>query len=119
MPIVPDGYQRRDFVWVEDIAEANILAMSSLKVGNGEIINIGSGNSYSVWDTAKLILDISTDTDPKDLLTVKKCFMAPERRGEIKESLADISKAKKMLGWEPKTELKKGIEKLFKFYGIT
>jgi len=97
--IVPDGYQRRDFTWVGDIVNANILAMESDKTGDGEVINIGSGKNYSILEVADII-------GGKDYPRV---FIEP-RIGEARVTLADISKAKKMLGWEPKIPLEKGIE---------
>ncbi|MDD5547625.1 MAG: NAD-dependent epimerase/dehydratase family protein [Candidatus Pacebacteria bacterium] len=111
MTIVPDGHQRRAFTWVNDVAEANMAAMNSQKVGNGEIINIGSGVSYSIWDIAKLVLE-SPNATPEQLISSGKCVLAPKRQGEVKETVADISKAKDLLGWEPKMNFPDGIKKL-------
>lgn len=97
--IVPDGNQRRDFTWVGDVVDANILAMESDTVYKGEIINIGSGKNYSILEVAEMV-------GGKGYPAV---FIKP-RKGEAKATLADISKAKKFLGWEPKISLKKGIE---------
>ena len=55
MTVVPDGTYRRDFTHVTDIAAANLLAMASSRVGNGEIINIGTGTDYSVIEVARMI----------------------------------------------------------------
>ncbi len=110
LTIVPDGYQRRDFTWIDDIVSANISAAYSKKVGNSEIINIGSGKNYSIWDTAKLILGEKSSATSKELLKKKKCEIAPERRGEVRETLADISKAKELLNWQPKVFLSEGIK---------
>lgn len=104
MTIVPDGTQRRDFTHVYDIARANLLAMESGKVGKGEIINIGTGKNYSVIEVADLI------GGPKE-------FCDP-RKGEVSETLADNSKAKELLGWEPQITFEEGIRELKELSGI-
>ena len=97
LTIVGDGNQRRDFTYVKDVANANILAMKSQKV-IGRLINIGSGENYSVNEVAKMI--------------DKKHIFIPPRPGETKVTLADISVAKKLLGWRPKVRLENWIEKM-------
>lgn len=86
LTIVGSGKQKRDFTHVNDVVQANILA-SNCK-NNFEIINVGSGKNYSVLEIANLISD--------NLLFV------PKRIGESKETLADISKLKNILNYEPK-----------------
>ncbi|MBU4348239.1 NAD-dependent epimerase/dehydratase family protein [Patescibacteria group bacterium] len=114
LTIVPDGHQRRDFTWVGDVVNANILAMESKKVGKAEIINIGSGENYSIWNIARLVLELPEKTSEKELLESGKCVFAPQRRGEVRETLANIFKAKKFLGWQPKMKFKNGIKELLK-----
>ena len=81
-----DGEQRRDFTYVKDVVKANILASSSKKVGQGEVINIGNGDNRSVNEIAALIggetINLEAVLEPKN-------------------TLADNSKAKELLGWEP------------------
>lgn len=114
LTIVPDGNQRRDFTWVGDVARANIMAMESKKAGNAEIINIGSGKNYSMWEVARMILGVSKKTTEKELIKSGKCIFIPSRRGEVRETLADISKAKKLLGWAPKMKFESGIKELLR-----
>lgn len=90
--ITNDGEQRRDFTYVKDVAKANILAMTSDKVGRGEVINIGHGKNYSVNEVA-------------DMMGGQKVY--GEVRYEPFETLADNSKAKSLLGWEPQGDLPK------------
>lgn len=97
MTITGDGEQTRDFTHVRDIVLANILAMNSDKVGKGEVINIGAGNNYSVNKIAELIGGPVTRIAP---------------RIEPKNTLADNSKAKELLGWEPKENLEHAINEL-------
>lgn len=112
LTIVPDGHQRRDLTNVSDVVKANLLAMNSPKVGEGEIINIGTGVNYSIWDIASLILKAPKDVKPEDHLAQGKCVMLPPRRGEARETLAHISKAKELLGWEPLISLEDGLAEL-------
>lgn len=104
MSIVPDGKQRRDFTHVRDVARANILAAESSRVGKGEIINIGSGKNFGILEAAQLI------GGPWE-------FIEP-RQGEVRETLADIKKAKEFLGWEPEIPFEKGIHELKKIHGL-
>ncbi len=81
-----NGKQRRDFTYVGDVVRANILASKSSKVGCGEIINIGYGKNVSINSIA-------------DMIGGEKKYMDPVK--EPFANLADITKAKKLLGWEP------------------
>jgi UDP-glucose 4-epimerase len=92
------GNQTRDFVYVDDLAEASLAAMKSSKVGNGEAINVGSGESIALEKLAK---KISNNIDKQE-----------KRKGDIEDSLADISKAKDLLDWQPKISLAEGIKNL-------
>ncbi len=93
MTIVGDGLQRRDFVHVSDIVEANILAAQSDVSG---IYNIGTGRDISVLDLAKLIGDTWE--------------FIPERKGESRETLADNTKAREILKWNPTITIEEWIE---------
>jgi UDP-glucose 4-epimerase len=99
MTITGTGKQTRDFTSVHDVVRANLLAMKSRRVGNGEVINIGAGNNHSVLEVAKLIGG-----------TVK--FI--KARLEPKDTLADNKLAKRLLSWEPRVSLRQGIEELKK-----
>ncbi len=95
MTIVGDGLQRRDFTYVKDVVNANFLASQSNNA-SGEVINVGTGINYSILALAQEIGGDYTFIEA--------------REGELRESLADNSKAKKLLGWEPKTNLKEWIK---------
>ena len=112
LSIVPDGHQRRDFTWVGDVVRANLAASTSPNVGSGEIINIGTGSNYSIWEIAALILGFPQETLSEVLLQSGKCSVAPARRGEVRETLADISRAKELLAWEPEMAFPEGIARL-------
>ncbi|MCX5781724.1 MAG: NAD-dependent epimerase/dehydratase family protein [Elusimicrobia bacterium] len=103
--IFGNGNQMRDYVYVGDVARANIFA---LKKGNNEIINIGTGKASSVNELFKKIAFI---TDFR-----KKPVYKPARAGELYKSVLDIKKAKKILKWEPSVSLKSGLEKTVKYF---
>jgi UDP-glucose 4-epimerase len=90
--LVGDGSQRRDFVYVKDVAEANYLAAVS-DLGNhiGEVFNVGSGRNYSVKQIADCISD-------------NQVFL-PSRSGEMDFTFANIDKIQKVLGWKPKVDV--------------
>jgi nucleoside-diphosphate-sugar epimerase len=97
---VKDLNPKRDFIFVEDLVNAII---ASIKLDTGfHIFNIGSGLSYSVAEIIEHIQRIEGTS-----LSVKS--FAETRPGEILETKADISKAKKILGWSPKWSIESGI----------
>jgi UDP-glucose 4-epimerase len=97
LTVTGDGLQTRDCVYVTDVARANILALESDKVGNGEVINIGSGTNPSILDIAHEI--------GGEIIHIP-------RRIEPRNTRADITLAKKLLDWEPLVDFKRGIEEL-------
>ena len=98
-----DGEQRRDFTHVKDIAKANILAMHSGMVGNGEVINIGNSDNRSVNQIAKMIGGPTVNVDPVV---------------EPRETLADNSKARNLLGWKPTIIIEEWVPKYKEELGI-
>jgi len=97
LTIYGDGNQTRGFCYVDDVVEANILAMESKKIKGGEVINIGSEKSHSINYLAKLIGG--------------KVKYLPPRPGDVLHTKADITLAKKLLNWSPKVSLEDGLEK--------
>jgi len=93
LTIVGDGEQRRDFVYVKDVANANIMAALSNADDEayGQVYNVGSGKNYSVNDIASFI---SNDT-----------INIPPRVGEARNSLANIDKIYKTFAWKPQTDV--------------
>jgi nucleoside-diphosphate-sugar epimerase len=105
LTICGDGEYYRDYTHVNDVVSANILAMESSRVGNGEFINIGNNRPFSVNQLASLI-----GGETKKVET---------RLGDVKYSRADNTKAKKLLGWEPTIALEDGIEEMKKLWNIS
>ena len=102
LTIYGDGKKTRDFVYVDDVVKANILAIKNKKVGRGEVINICLGKNYSINYIAKLI-------------SRKKIYL-PKRIGEMKHTLRDNSLARKLSGWKPEISLEEDIKKCKKYF---
>ncbi len=105
LTIYGDGEQTRGFCYVDDVVEANILAMDSDRLKGGEVINISSGKSYSVNYLAKLIGG--------------EVQYLPPRPGDILYTKADISLAKDFLNWEPRVSFEEGLKKVQKWFQKT
>ena len=106
LPIVQDGrIKRRDYTHVFDVVEGNICAMKSKKVGKGEVINLGTHSNYSVVEVARYIGG--------------KSVFIPKRLGEAKETLADNSRARRLLGWKPKVKFEDGIASLKELHKLS
>lgn len=110
--IYGDGKNTRDFVYVGDIVQANILAaMPDAESSDGScIFNIGTGAATSLMELLSLIGDQVQRLHP-DTKACTPRFM-PERVGDIRYSQADITLARKILGYEPRFTLAQGLEKL-------
>jgi UDP-glucose 4-epimerase len=91
--IYGDGKQTRDLIYVTDVVEAITRAMTSEKASG--VINIGSGRAVTINELAKLVLRILGRENLKPVY-------APPRPGDVKHSATDITKAKQLLGFEPR-----------------
>ena len=93
LTIVGDGTQRRDFIYVGDVARANELAalMPGVKDHLGQVFNVGSGINYSVQEIADAISDNQT--------------YIPKREGEMETTWSNIEKVNKVIGWKPKVDV--------------
>ena len=100
LTIFGDGEQTRDFVFVEDVVTANILAATQ-SAAVGEIFNIATGKENSVNQLVGIISQISAKESP--------VVYADPRAGEVRRSQANIEKARRMLGYKPEIDLKKGL----------
>ena len=99
-----EGNQIRDFVYVKDVAQANLVAMkSNVKKG---FFNIGSGKTISIKKLAEIMIDLSgLDLEP---------IFDKKLEGDIEKSQADTYLTSKMLGWKSETILKDGLKALYK-----
>ncbi|MGM0607658.1 MAG: SDR family NAD(P)-dependent oxidoreductase [Candidatus Muiribacteriota bacterium] len=101
-----DGKQTRDFVFVENVAEANIKALNSSI--NGEVVNIGTGKGISVNYLIEELFKIAK----KEV----KVQYHPQRKGDIKHSTSNIKKAEKILLYNPEISFRKGLKKTYRWY---
>ncbi|MEE8602946.1 UDP-glucose 4-epimerase GalE [Euzebya tangerina] len=97
----PDGTAIRDYVHVVDLADAHLAALAVLEPGVHHIINLGSGGGYSVREVLDAVQEVTGHT-----IAVEE---APPRPGDPAELVADASKAKTLIGWEPTRSLKQAI----------
>jgi UDP-glucose 4-epimerase len=98
--IFGDGEQSRDFTYVDNVVEANLLAASSAD-GIGEVFNIACGEQVSL---NQLMAELRAQLDAPI-----EAEHAPERVGEVRHSLADVSRAEEVLGYRPQVEFADGI----------
>lgn len=104
--IYGDGEQSRDFTFVEDAVQANILAAESDVTG--EAFNVACGGRVTINELVELLNDLlKTDIDP---------VYDDPRPGDVRHSHADISKAEELLGYEPKVEFPEGLEQTIQYY---
>ena len=97
-----DGLQTRDFVHIDDVVKANVLAMDSDI--NHRFLNVGSGLPTSVLDLANLIIEASG-------LSLESIH-GPELSGDVRATQADIKLIRKLLNWEPKMKLDDWLTKI-------
>ena len=99
----------RDFIFIEDVMDAYLKVLDAREVG-GEIINIGSGKQHSVGDVVNKIIEL-TGAD-----VVPETSSTPRWSNEPEKWEADITKAKRILNWEPKYDLVSGLEASVKWF---
>ena len=97
-----DGTQSRDFTYIDNVVQANLLACEAPGVG-GEVFNVACGRRYTLLDlVAALNSILGSNLEPT---------FGPRRAGDVMHSLADIEKARRMLGYEPSTSFEEGLER--------
>jgi len=97
-----DGTQSRDFTYIDNVVQANLRAASAPGVG-GEVFNVACGQRYTLLDLVNSLNTIlGTSIQPT---------FGPPRAGDVKHSLADIEKARRLLGYEPSTTFEEGLER--------
>lgn len=103
--IYGDGEQTRDFIHVQDVVEATLLALERDSAA-GEVINIGTGRGVSINELCDIFLKTAGKTHIKPLHEA-------QRAGEIRHSQADIEKAKRLLGFRPRVPLAEGVRRVW------
>ena len=108
VPIYGDGTQSRDFTYVANVVDANLLAAEAAGV-SGAVLNAATGRAVSVDELAGLIGGILGRTATKEYL--------PARPGDVRESWADVGAAQRLLGWEPRVGLEEGLRLTAEAFG--
>lgn len=105
--IFGDGFQTRDFTYIEDCIVPTVVAGES-DDANGEVFNIGAGKPVTLLDLAELVIELcGRDMEP---------VFEPEREEEIRHRFADISRMRTVLGYKPKYDLREGLKLTIDWY---
>ena len=108
--IFGDGKQSRDFTYVDNVVAANLLAAKASGVA-GEVFNIACGERITINELARMLTEIiGVNIEPE---------YTPPRPGDVLHSLADISKAQKLLGYKIKVDFERGLQKTVEWYRVT
>lgn len=107
-PVYGDGEQSRDFTYVENVVQANLLAADKA-VERGAVINIACGVRTTLNEIIALLNELTRQTLP--------IHYAPPRVGEVRHSLADISRARAWLGYRPTVDVREGLRRTLEWYG--
>jgi UDP-glucose 4-epimerase len=99
IPIYGDGEQTRDFTFIDDIVEANILASQTSVVG--DVLNIGGGTTVTLREAIAVCEEVSGKRAKLDLHPVEK--------GDVRQTLADVSRARQYLSYQPRVRLREGL----------
>ncbi|MCM8823663.1 MAG: SDR family oxidoreductase [Candidatus Omnitrophica bacterium] len=109
-PIHGTGEQSRDFTYIDNVVEANILS-SRVEGGKGEVFNIANRLNHSILE----LLDILNSIMNKNI----KPIFTPPRPGDVFKTLADISKAKRLLGYYPKVDFSEGLKRTVEWFKLS
>jgi nucleoside-diphosphate-sugar epimerase len=107
--ILGDGKQSRDFTYVDNVVDANLLAcQAEAKEAAGQVFNVATGRRTDLYQTFQILKKlIGYPGDVK---------YGPERTGDVKHSLADISRAEQYLGYKPKVDFEEGLGRTIEWY---
>lgn len=112
--IFGSGEHTRDFVYVKDVVQANVLAACSDELATNQVYNVGRGESTSLLELFRLVQAALVAFDPS--VSVTQPVHEPERVGDIPRSVADIGKARRMLGFAPRYGVATGLSEALEWY---
>jgi nucleoside-diphosphate-sugar epimerase len=102
-----DGEQSRDFTYVDNAVQANVLACEA-PAASGYVFNIGTGDRYTLNETLEILRRLSGKR--------VQAKYEPPREGDIRDSQADITAARDVLGYDPAVRFEEGLEKTYEWY---
>ena len=105
--IFGDGEQSRDFTYVENVVQANLLACEAPNA-SGKVCNIGTGNRFTLNETVSLLQKITGE--------LQEAKYEPARESDIRHSQADIAQSREVLGYSPTVEFEEGLQRTFSWY---
>ena len=103
-----DGLQTRDFTYIDNVIQANLAACAAPKAACGKVVNIACGERVSLLDILEIVYGLAGKrVSPK---------FEPGRVGDVRDSLADISLARDLIGYDPKVPFAKGLAQTFRWF---
>jgi dTDP-glucose 4,6-dehydratase len=108
IPIEGDGNQTRDFIYINDVVQANLKALLKEDVSGGAVYNVACGQETSIVGLAKKIVELSGSNS--------KILHLPPRQGDVRNSHADIEKARKHLNYAPEYTIDSGLKNTISWY---
>lgn len=111
LEIYGDGSQTRDFIYVDDLIDAVMLAVAAPDVG-GEVFQIASNAETTVLNIAERLRSVLLDAGIEHIELVTR----ERRRGDVKRNFSDTSKARRLLGWRPQIELDEGLRRTVSYF---
>jgi UDP-N-acetylglucosamine 4-epimerase len=107
-----DGGQTRDFTYVANVVEANILAATAAtEVANGTVVNIGAGQRTSLVE----LLDMLQAVTGRKVARSSQ----PGRTGDVRDSMASLDRAQRVIGYRPQVLLKEGLQRTWEWFTAT
>jgi nucleoside-diphosphate-sugar epimerase len=107
-PIYGDGLQTRDFTYIDNVVQANLAACRAPKAACGKVFNIACGERVSLLDILEIVYGLVGKRVPPNF--------EPGRVGDVRDSLADISLARDLIGYDPKIPFSEGLAKTFAWF---
>lgn len=108
--IFGDGGQTRDFTYVDNAVDANMLAAQrAAAVASGQVVNVGAGSRTSLLELVEMVQDVT--------VARVNVHHAPDRLGDVRDSQAGLARAESVLGYAPCVDVREGIRRLWAWYG--
>jgi dTDP-glucose 4,6-dehydratase len=107
--IYGDGDQARDFTYIDDVVEANMLALQTPGAARGQVLNAGGGHEPTTVNHLLTLVARHSGTSPEPA-------HEPPRDGDIRYSYADLSRARRLIGYEPKIDIDEGVRRTVKWF---
>jgi nucleoside-diphosphate-sugar epimerase len=103
-----DGLQTRDFTYIDNVIQANLAACLAPKAACGKVVNIACGERVSLLDILEIVYKLAGKRVPPEF--------EPGRAGDVRDSLADISLARDLIGYDPKVAFAEGLSRTFAWF---